>query len=181
MVWLDEKFEQQGKIGGPGIVIEIDESKIGKRKYNRGRMVEGHWILGLIERLGNGQRGKFRLAILPDNRRDEETLLPIIIEHCQRGSEIHTDGWATYNLLEQNGFVHSNVIHERNFVDPETGAHTQTIESNWRALKHRIRRGGCTVSLDMHMCEYLFRHEMLRRGRDIFDGLIEAIAFVYTP
>ena len=98
MVWLDEKFEQQGKIRCSGIVIEIDENKIGKRKYNRGRMVEGHWILGLIERLGNGQRGKFRLAILPDNRRDEETLLPIIIEHCQRGSEIHTDGWATCNL-----------------------------------------------------------------------------------
>jgi transposase-like protein len=69
----------------------------------------------------------------------EETLLPIIIEHCQRGSEIHTDGWATYNLLEENGFVHRNVIHERNFVDPETGAHTQTIESNWRALKHRLK------------------------------------------
>ena len=28
-------------IGGEGIVVEIDETKMGKRKYNRGHMVEG--------------------------------------------------------------------------------------------------------------------------------------------
>ena len=35
-----------GKIGGIGKVVQIDETKIGKRKYNRGRMVEGHWVIG---------------------------------------------------------------------------------------------------------------------------------------
>ena len=38
--------QEQGKIGGRGKIIQLDESKFGKRKFNRGRRVEGHWVLG---------------------------------------------------------------------------------------------------------------------------------------
>ena len=38
------------QIGGPGKVVEIDESKFGRRKYNRGRYQEGHWVFGGVER-----------------------------------------------------------------------------------------------------------------------------------
>ena len=36
-------------IGGPGIIVEIDESKFGKRKYYKGRRVDGVWVFGGIE------------------------------------------------------------------------------------------------------------------------------------
>ncbi|KAJ8955713.1 hypothetical protein NQ318_008585 [Aromia moschata] len=39
--------EARGQIGDPGIHVQIDESKFGRRKYNRGRLVEGHWVLGI--------------------------------------------------------------------------------------------------------------------------------------
>ena len=42
-------YANSGPIGGPGRVIEVDEMKIGRRKYKRGRVVEGSWILGLID------------------------------------------------------------------------------------------------------------------------------------
>jgi len=35
-------------IGGPGTVVEIDESKIGKRKYNHGKRVDGVWVFSLL-------------------------------------------------------------------------------------------------------------------------------------
>jgi hypothetical protein len=42
-------------IGGPGIVVEVDESKFGKRKYNRGKHVEGAWVIDGIERTIEGK------------------------------------------------------------------------------------------------------------------------------
>ena len=34
--WLDERMKDEFQIGGEGVVVEIDEVKIGKRKYNKG-------------------------------------------------------------------------------------------------------------------------------------------------
>ena len=38
------------KIGGSGKVVEVDESKFGKREYHRGRLVDGSWVFGGCER-----------------------------------------------------------------------------------------------------------------------------------
>ena len=40
---------QDTMIGGEGIEIEIDESKVGKVQCNRGHRVDGIWILGGVE------------------------------------------------------------------------------------------------------------------------------------
>ena len=37
------------KIGGKGKTVQIDDSKVGKRKYHRGHHVEGQWVFSGIE------------------------------------------------------------------------------------------------------------------------------------
>ncbi|CAF3154173.1 unnamed protein product [Rotaria sp. Silwood2] len=64
-VWVDNYMERQGFIGGEGETIEIDEVKIGKRKYNRADE-------------DNRRGGAYRLEICPDNKRDATTLIPLI-------------------------------------------------------------------------------------------------------
>jgi hypothetical protein len=47
-------------IGGPGKIVEIDESKFGKRKYHRGRRVDGIEVFGDRER---GTRKCFLISV----------------------------------------------------------------------------------------------------------------------
>ena len=41
--------ERSEVLGGEGKTVQIDESKIGKRKYYRRHMVDGQWVFGGIE------------------------------------------------------------------------------------------------------------------------------------
>ncbi|KAJ8047409.1 hypothetical protein HOLleu_06398 [Holothuria leucospilota] len=60
-------------IGGPGIEVEIDEAKFGKRKYHRGRMQVGQWVFG-----GRQKDNRTKIFMVPVASRDEETLLTLI-------------------------------------------------------------------------------------------------------
>ena len=45
----DHWIENQGAIGGPGIIVEIDETLIARRKYERGRVLAQVWVFSGIE------------------------------------------------------------------------------------------------------------------------------------
>lgn len=44
MYHLDKIYEANGEIGGKNTIIEIDETQIGHRKFNKGRLVLGDYI-----------------------------------------------------------------------------------------------------------------------------------------
>ena len=54
-------FHGREKIGGPGKFLQIDESKIGKRKYHCGHVVEGQWVF-------QWHRGRFTQVFYCDSR-----------------------------------------------------------------------------------------------------------------
>jgi len=139
-------------------------------------LVDGHWVFGMIERNSN----KYRLEICPDNKRDEKTLLKLLEKHVEAGTTIYSDLWRGYINLGQHGYYHGTVNHSYNFVDPTSGVHTNTIESNWRPLKNRIERGGVGKdgNFGHHLCEYLWIRSH-KADDDIFMSFIKAIADVY--
>jgi hypothetical protein len=47
---IDTLKDYKDKIGGKGIIVKIDESKFGRRKYHHSRVIDGVWIIGGIER-----------------------------------------------------------------------------------------------------------------------------------
>lgn len=85
---LDQEIDQKEKIGGEGIVVEVDECKIGRRKYQRGCVVERSWIFGMIER---GNAKNYWLGIGPGNKRNSHILMDLIKKYVAIWSTIHSD------------------------------------------------------------------------------------------
>lgn len=164
--------------------VQIDEAFFGGRaKYNRGRRlkgdrrppgeasahnellseinaapestiegrVKGPWVFGLYQ-----EKDKVRFVVVPD--RKASTLIPIIQQYVQEGSVIVSDEWAAYRRLSEHGFTHHTVCHRRNYVDPESGFHTQAIERAWADAKVYIKRArGSGPLLQSHLDELMWR------------------------
>ena len=149
---------QGPKIGGPRKIVEIDESKFGKRKFHRGRRVEGVWVFGGIEQ---GLHNVF-LTCVPDRTRN--TLEDIILRFILPETKVISDCWVAYNTesLERYGYIHETVNHSRHFRDPVTGAHTNTIEATWGAVKRSLPRYGTSKDLyATYFVEYIWRRKFI--------------------
>ena len=127
-------------------MVEIDESKFGKRKYNVGRVVEGQWVFGGICR----ETRQFFMVPVPDCTLD--TLLCIIKEYIEPGTTIISDYWKAYDCPGSESYTHLKVNHKLNFVDPKTGAHTNHIERHWRDAKNLVPKYSRTKA---HFVGYL--------------------------
>ena len=156
-------------LGGMGKIVEIDESMIGNRKYNRGRLVKGKWLLGGVE---PGSNNCF-LVKCENNHRDHHTLIPIIKKNVRPGTLIIRDGWKAYLPLSNHGLLHEDVNHSINFVDPITGAHTNTIERCLFHVKKHLQRGDGWLRSDpdalaLNLAEFMWkkRHRITTSAED---------------
>lgn len=170
--WL----QNQNSIGGAGIIVEIDETLLVRRKYNRGRQVSHVWVFGGIERVS---KKKF-IVPLVDGDRSADTLIPLIKKYIKPDSMIYSDKWAAYRNLKHLGYKHLSINHSENFVDPhDPQRHTQNIERLWRDLKEWIRRPGIRAEyLPQYIARYLFIKE--NSNSPLHSFFVEA-ASLYPP
>ncbi len=175
-VCLEILVGENEQIGGPGVEVEIDESKFGKRKYHRGRRVDGVWVFGGIE------KGSDKMFLEIVERRDAETLVGIIKKWIRPGSIIHSDCWKAYSSLGDIGYEHVTVNHSKEFLNRDNGACTNKIESTWRAVKASLPRYGTVKGLyESYFVEYIIRKKYLRSSPDPFLQFLKFISRVYNP
>jgi len=150
--------------------VEIDESLFSKRKNHAGRVLPQQWVFGGICR----ETKECFMVLVPD--RTAATLMPLVEQYIRPGSTIISDQWRAYLGIQAAGFPHETVIHSRNFVDPDTLAHTKTVKRLWKSAKERNKRqcGTNRGMMDSYMAEFLWRHAL--NGRNPFDVILEDIA-----
>jgi ISXO2-like transposase domain len=167
--------EEDMVIGGENVTVEIDECKLGKRKYNRGHRVDGLWILGGVERT---EARRCFLVEVAD--RSPETLLSVISEHVAPGSLVLTDCWKGYlRLSNALNVAHMTVNHSQVFVDPNTGCCTNTIEGTWNGVRLSIppRQRTSQIAPDC-LFEFIWRR---KNASNLWRGLIEALKNISYP
>lgn len=171
----------QVQIGGPGDVVEVDESHLFTPKFHRGRPMRrrGILLLGGVSRLTN-KRFAVRIA-----SRDRNTIWPLMQLHIAQGSFIMTDQAPVYQGCDVLGFSgHCATNHSLYYVRPiqafvpdghhtlgqvipnlgvtRVPAHSNKQERTWEDIKNNyIRRCRRTEMLDNYVSEYLYRKNTL--------------------
>ena len=116
-------------------------------------------------------------------RRDANTLLPIIQQHVAAGTTIYSDQWRAYTQVSTlpNVASHQVVNHSLNFVDPVTGVHTQNIESYWSSAKKKLKamKGCHRHQLASYLDEYMWRERYGKHRNQAFINILSDIADQY--
>ena len=94
--------------------------------------------------------------------RTYKKLSELIVKYAKPGTTLHIDYWKAYKDLEKEGYTHLTVNHSLHFVDPDTGVHTNLIESTWKDAKASLLRFGTTKNMyDSYFLEFALRRKYL--------------------
>ena len=101
-------YKVTGKIGGPGIVVEIDQSKFGKVKYHR---VGGVCVFYMVERTLER-----KVTIIPVRDRKATTFNELLTKYVQKDSIIHSDYYTCFSRLKEYFAEYKTVNHSKNLL-----------------------------------------------------------------
>lgn len=117
------------KVGGLGKVVEVIESKMGRKKFSRGNFYEGQKVFGGIE-LGSG-----RIFLVAVHDTSAETLLSLIEQWIEPETEIISSCWDPADRLGEEGYNHLMANHLLNFLNCASDADTIIAEETLRDFK----------------------------------------------
>ena len=94
-----------------------------------------------------------------------------------------SDEWAAYRRVQHlpNVNGHATVYHSIQFVDQQTGVHTQAVESYWNRVKIKLKRmRGCHEhQLPSYLDELMYWERYGGRSQQMFNAIFTDIAAQY--
>lgn len=136
--------------------VEVDEAFIGGyRPGKRGRGAEGKVLVLVAVEIKGGKPGRIRLKRVPDA--SEDSLKTVTIEGVEPESIVHTDGWPSYNWLDQSGYTH-RIIRKRADVGDNLLPAVNLVVSLLKRWLLGTHQGAVKTShLDYYLDEFTFR------------------------
>ena len=167
----------------------MDESHFaGAPKYGKVRRLgEKAWKNCFKWSFGLTERGSLDCILTTvDSSRSRKSLIPIINENCLPGTIFFSDSWKAYYALPEHlnldDVLYFPVNHTENYVDPRTGAHTQTIEGLWRHCKDHLPSFGMRPKdLDEYLGSFMWIRYCKQRKLDMFIEVLERFVLLLLP
>ncbi|XP_023217056.1 uncharacterized protein LOC111619544 [Centruroides sculpturatus] len=170
------------KIGGPNKTVEIDETLICKRKYEKGcKLKSAKWVVGGICRQDDS------CFICQVNDRSENTLNWVISKFVKSGSLVLTDEWKGYNHindLDGLEIEHRTVNRSEDFVNPEMGDNMQKIERLLGCLKNEknLPKHYTEDLLDSYIYSFMYKRFMnwsAKKPGERFQIFVKHLCMIY--
>ncbi|KAI2797216.1 hypothetical protein BLOT_011194, partial [Blomia tropicalis] len=161
--------DTMGPIGGENFHVQIDETFIHHRKYDRGREIGLKSKSDTMKLFGGIciETGEIFLLIVPDC--SQKTIWPIMKHFIKPGSILYTDGAAIYqDVCSQKGIDYGFGFHSHEWVNHSTGQFmtTNNIEVVWRWIKNAVSGQGFQENVELDIYSYLYRKMYLRFDRN---------------
>jgi hypothetical protein len=103
-------------------------------------------------------------------------LVAVIRDWIVPGTTVISDCLGAYYDLEEEGYPHLTVNHSIGFIDPVTGAHTNTIECQWRHLKASLNPYNRQTDYIYQMAHYMFAARCRAQNIDQFTEFLHLVA-----
>jgi transposase-like protein len=162
--------DAQYQLGG---LVEMDEGFFGPTKSGkRGRGAQGKATMMVTVENRGEHPGFCAMSHIP-NASGEEILL-VAREHIKTDSEIRTDGWRAYRILDSNHFKHEEVVlsHDKKAIKDLRWVHTMlaNIKGNLRGVCH----GVSSKHLKRYAAEFCYRFNRRFWDSQLFNRTLHA-------
>lgn len=167
-------LDSDDRLGGVGETVEIDETIIGGSVSGKGNGYMGNKtiVVGMLER-----RGELITRVVTS--RTKIAMHSLIQQHVLPGTRISTDEMGGYKDIDQKGYVHIKVNHNKGQYATKAGAGVNAVEGFWAALKRGINGTHIHVSgkhLPKYLGEFEYRWNMRQAPHVMLDRLMYSFA-----